>query len=128
MNKRILIDTDVLIDFLRGHKPAKDLFTATSDSICFSSITVAEIYSGIKDSGEEAEVERLFSVFPILPTTKEIARLAGRFVRQYGKSHAVEIPDALIAATCSFNQTDLQTLNIKHYPMFQNLRPPYKKS
>jgi len=127
MKKQQLIDTDVTIDFLRGQKQAVALFKADFESICFSSITVAEIYAGIRDSREENDVERLFSIFQIFPTTKEIARLAGQMVKQYGKSHTVEIPDAIIAATCSINKLELKTLNVKHYPMFHNLVPPYKK-
>jgi predicted nucleic acid-binding protein len=127
MKKQQLIDTDVTIDFLRGQKQATALFKSESGSICFSVITIAEIYAGIRDAHEEAEVERLFSIFPVLSTTGEVARLAGLLVKQYGKSYSVEIPDALIAATCLINNTELQTLNVRHYPMFQNLRPPYKK-
>ncbi len=127
MKKQQLIDTDVTIDFLRGQKQATALFKSESGSICFSVITIAEIYSGIRDAREEAEVERLFSIFPVFPTTGEVARLAGLLVKQYGKSYSVEIPDALIAATCLINNTELQTLNARHYPMFQNLKPPYKK-
>jgi predicted nucleic acid-binding protein len=127
MSNQSLVDTDVLIDFLRGQKQAASFFKAESGRMCFSSITVAEIYAGIKDAREEAEVERLFSIFPVLPITKEISQLAGRFIRQFGKSYSVEIPDALIAATCSINQAELQTLNVRHYPMFRNLRAPYRK-
>jgi hypothetical protein len=128
MSKQLLVDTDVLIDFLRGQKQAVAFFKAESDRVCFSSITVAEVCAGIRDVREEAEIERLFFVFPVLPTTNEIAQLAGRYIRQFGKSFSVEIPDAIIAATCSITQADLQTLNVRHYPMFRNLRAPYKKS
>ena len=128
MSNQLLIDTDVLIDFLRGHKQAAAFFNVESDRICFSCITMAEIYAGIRDPREEAEVERLFAIFPVLPITDDVARLAGQFARQYGKSYSVEIPDALIAATCSIHKAELQTLNVRHYPMFRNLRPPYRKS
>jgi predicted nucleic acid-binding protein len=128
MSNQLLIDTDVLIDFLRGHKQAAAFFKVESDRICFSAITVAEIYAGIKDTPEEAEVERLFSIFPVLSITDDVARLAGQFIRQYGKTYSVEIPDALIAATSLLHKAELQTLNVRHYPMFRNLKPPYRKS
>lgn len=127
MNKNILIDTDIVIDFLRGDRQALAYFKSISDIICFSAITIAEIYSGIKGKKEESEVERLFSIFPVIATTNEIAREAGRFVKQYRPSHSVEIPDAIIAATCLLSGSELHTLNIKHYPMFKDLKPPYKK-
>lgn len=127
MNGNILIDTDIAIDFLRGDKQALSHFKSVADTICFSAITVAEIYAGIKSGKEESEVERLFSVFPVIAATNEIARKAGSFVKQYRSSHSVEIPDAVIAATCLISGSELHTLNVRHYPMFKDLKPPYKK-
>ena len=127
MKKKIVVDTDVTIDFLRGEKKAISHFKSISGLICFSSITIAEIYSGIKNRKEEKVIEKLFTIFPIIDVTNEIGRLAGKLVNQYRPSHSVEIPDAIIAATCSITHADLHTLNIKHYPMFAGLKPPYKK-
>lgn len=127
MKKRIIVDTDVTIDFLRGEKKAVSYFKSISEFMCFSSITVAEIYSGIKDQKEENEIEQLFSIFPQVAVTNEIARLAGKLVNQYRPSRRIEIPDAIIAATCIISDANLSTLNIKHYPMFDGLKPPYKK-
>ena len=127
MNRSILIDTDIVIDFLRGENQAISHFKTNAEFICFSAITIAEIYAGIKDKKEEVKIERLFSIFPILVTTDEIAREAGKLVKQYRPSHSVEIPDAIIAATCLISGSELSTLNIKHYPMFKELKPPYRK-
>lgn len=127
MNRNILIDTDIVIDFLRGKEQAVSLFKSNPDSIQFSAITVAEIYAGVKGKKEELEVERLFSIFPVIETTKDIAMEAGKLVKQYRPSHSVELPDAIIAATCLLSDMELNTLNIKHYPMFSGLKPPYRK-
>lgn len=127
MSNTIIIDTDIIIDFLRGNPLAISHFKNESHQICFSAISVAEIYVGIKSKKEEIEVDRLFSIFPVIATTNEIAREAGKLVKQYRPSYAVELPDALIAATCLMCSAELHTLNVKHYPMFKNLRPPYKK-
>lgn len=127
MSRNVLIDTDIVIDFLRGERQAISHFKSASDSICFSAVTVAEIYTGIKGKREESEVERLFSIFPVIATTNEIAREAGRLVKQYRPAHSVEIPDAVIAATCLVSGSELHTLNVRHYPMFKDLNPPYKK-
>lgn len=128
MNKRILIDTDIVIDFLRGKEQAVSHFKANSDFICFSAITVAEIYAGIKGREEEIAVEYLFSIFPVIDTSQKIAKEAGKIVQQYRPSHSVELPDAIIAATCIISESELNTFNIKHYPMFRGLKPPYRKA
>ncbi len=127
MSLIVLVDTDIVIDFLRGDQQAIFHLKAESDSLCFSSITVAEIFAGVKNRKEETEVERLFSIFPVIAVTDEIAREAGRFVRLYRPSHSVEIPDALIAATCLWYNATLHKLNVEHYPMFDGLKHAYKK-
>jgi len=128
MTKNILTDTDIVIDFLRGRKQAVSYFKANSKNICFSAITVAEIYAGVRGKDEEIAVEYLFSIFPVIETTHKIAVKAGNLVKQYRPSHSVELPDAIIAATCIISESDLSTLNSKHYPMFKDLEPPYRKS
>jgi len=128
MIRRILVDTDIVIDFLRGKERAVSWLESEASSICFSAVTVAEIYAGVRNTKEEAEIERLFAVFPVIAATNEIAREAGKIVKAYRPSHSIEIPDAIIAATCLLTAAQLCTCNIKHYPMFKGLKPPYAKA
>ncbi len=128
MSGDLLCDTDIVIDFLRGHRQAVAYLKAHANAMCFSAVTVAEIYAGVRGRREEVEVERLFSVFPVIAVTGEIAREAGVLVNQYRPSWSLELPDALIAATCIAAGRKLSTLNVKHYPMFKGLKPPYRKS
>lgn len=123
----VLVDTDITIDFLRGHDHAVAHLKTVAGDLCFSAVTVAEIYTGIRSRQEEAEVERLFAVFPVIPVTRDIAREAGRLVNTFGASHSVELPDALIAATCQAFGAALHTLNTRHYPMLSGLERPYQK-
>lgn len=127
MSTGILIDTDIVIDSLLGNSLATLHIKNNAHSLCFSAITVAEINAGIRGKKEESEVERFFSIFPIIAVTSEIARKAGAFVKQYRSSHSIEIPDSIVAATCASLNAELHTLNVKHYPMFNHLKPPYKK-
>ena len=45
--------------------------------------------------------------------------------KHYQRSHGLEFPDALIAATAEHHGLTLATLNVKHFPMFRNLKPAY---
>lgn len=114
-----VIDTNVLIDHLRGVASARDVLLNLLESgnvPAVSTITVAEIEAGIRES-ERRSVETLLQKIPILDLDAEIARIGGRFRRQYGRSHGVLLPDALIAATAVKHTGTLYTLNRKHYPM-----------
>ena len=47
----------------------------------------------------------------------DIGRRAGGYLRQFHRSHGLDIGDALIAATAAVHGCALWTCNRKHYPM-----------
>ena len=123
----ILLDTDVLVDFFRGHSKAVAFVNAHSARIILSSIVVAELYAGVKGDAEQAALEDFVSLFRVVPVSAVIAKAGGLYKRDYGKSHGVGLADAILAATAEAENTKLKTLNTKHYPMLKSLRPAYKK-
>ena len=127
MAESFLLDTDVLVDFLRGYGKAVAFVNAQSFRIILSSIVVAELYAGVKEDAEQAVLENFVSLFRIVPVSAEIAKAGGLYKRDYGKSHGVGLADAILAATAVAENAMLKTLNTKHYPMLKGLRPAYKK-
>ena len=130
MSKPFLVDTDVLIDFLRGREQAVSFVNLESDRIIVSSIVVAELYAGVrggKGDTEQSTLERFLSLFRIVHVTVAIARLGGLYKRDYGRSHGVSLADAVVAATATLENAELKTLNVKHYPMFNAIQPAYRK-
>jgi predicted nucleic acid-binding protein len=123
----ILLDTDVLVDFLRGHSKAVAFVNAHSARIILSSIVVAELYAGVKGDAEQAALEDFVSLFRVVPVSAEIAKSGGLYKRDYGKSHGVGLADAILAATAEAENAELKTFNRKHYPMLKGLRPAYTK-
>ncbi len=113
----IMIDTDVLINFLRGKEKARDFMSSFSDAatICCSVITVAEIIAGMREN-ERKETERLIDSLNILDVTREIAEKAGSYKNRI-KTHTLELDDCIIAATAFIQKAVLATGNGKHYPM-----------
>lgn len=81
-----------------------------------SVITVAEIEAGLREA-ERQSVEALLNKLSVLPLDAEIARTGGSLRREYGRSHGVLLPNALIAAAVVKHIGVLYTLNRKHYPM-----------
>lgn len=128
MTKHVLVDTDVMVDFLRGHPKAVALVQAQSDRIILSSIVVAELYAGVRGDAELRTLDNLMCLFRIVPVSLELARVAGLHKRNYAKSHGVGLADALMAATAQAEHADLSTLNVKHYPMIKGLKAAYIKT
>ena len=127
MSKTLLVDTDVLIDFLRGSDKAISFIQKFSSQIILSPIVVAELYAGVKGANELSILDNFVSHFRVAPITKDIARAGGLYKRDFGKSHGVGLADAILAATVEKEKAELKTLNVKHYPMIRGLRPAYKK-
>jgi len=123
----IVLDTDVLVDFLRGRSKAVAFVNAHSARIILSSIVVAELYAGVKGDAEQAALDDFVSLFRVASVNAEIAKAGGLYKRNYGKSHGVGLADATLAATAEIENAELKTLNIKHYPMLEGLRPAYTK-
>ncbi len=123
----ILVDSDILIAHLRGLEAARDwLLNARSEGpLAISVVSIAELVGGMR-SAERREAWRLLASFRAEPATEIIARQAGEFRRQYRRSHSgIGLGDYLIAATAEVKGYRLGTLNVKHFPMFQGLRPPF---
>jgi predicted nucleic acid-binding protein len=121
----LLFDTNILIEYLRGHREARDLLDAQTERPQISVGSVVELYAGFKNRREEQNGERLFSEAQVLPLTHDIAKRAGVFSRLYEASHGLDDVDAIIAATAEHHDLKLATLNTKHFPMFPKLKRAY---
>ncbi len=127
MPSSILVDTDILVDFLRGYNEAIEFINNFSSQIILSPIVVAELYAGVKGNDEMDVLNSFISLFHVVPLDSEIAKVGGIYKRDFNKSHGVGLADAILAAPAEIKQAELKTLNVKHYPMFQGLKPAYKK-
>lgn len=123
-----LLDTDVLIDYLRGQSDAVNYVESLVEPILISSITVAELYSGVREGRERQTLGTFLSAFEIVLVSTEIAVKGGLYRRDFGKSHNVGLADALIAATAETRGATLVTLNLKHFPMLASAKTPYLKT
>ena len=127
MPDRLLLDTDVLIDYLRDRPEAISYVENLTGELMISAATVAELYAGVREGTERTKLETFLKVFHAVPIDDEIARQGGLYRRDYKKSHSTGLNDALIAATAELLQVPLVTLNKKHFPMLANVIVPYQK-
>lgn len=128
MAETLLIDTDVLIDFLRGRAEAVAYLEGLTEPLLISVLTVAELYAGVREGEERETLDLFITVFERAPVDEAIATKGGLFRRDYRKSHNLGLADALIAATAEVREATLVTLNRKHYPMLSRVIVPYKKT
>lgn len=126
--ERLIIDTDVIIDYLRGQADAVAYLEELTNPLLISVITVAELYAGVREGEERTALDRFISVFELIPVTEAIAIKGGLYRRDYRKRHGVGLADAIIAATAEAQGATLVTLNDKHFPMLTAVQVPYTKT
>jgi hypothetical protein len=115
----LLLDTDVLIEYLRGNPEIVERVVhefSMGTQLYYSPVTKAEIVAGLR-KGEGETTAKLFGLMACLVINEDTGAKAGEYMKAYRASHAVEIADALVAATAHQYDTPLWTLNRKHYPM-----------
>lgn len=127
--KPALLDTDLLIDYLRKHPSAAALFDKLPEDCAISTLSVAELHAGVREGAERNALDILLSTFSHIDLSAGIAAQGGLLRRDWGKSHGVGLNDALIAATAIHTERVLLTLNARHFPMLGRGRlvVPYKK-
>ncbi len=125
---KYLIDSDWLIDFLKGKIPAVKLFTSLDKSeTLISIISYGEIYEGVifatNRMRREEELLRLMTLVELAPLDKEtmevFAALRGTLERDGKKLTDF---DLLIAATAIRSNLVLVTRNLRHFERIPGLK------
>jgi predicted nucleic acid-binding protein len=118
--KSVLIDSDILIEVSRARDDSivvrwDELSHSDTPLLC-SPVTVAELWHGALPQ-EHRTLNALFEAIHCISIDTKIGVRAGEYLKQYAKSHHLELGDALIAATAFLHDLSLWTRNRKHYPM-----------
>ena len=124
----ILVDSDVLIEHLRGNTAARDWLVharQTSGPMAISVVSLTEVAGGMRPP-ERREVIRLLGSMQRFEVTEQVAWRAATLMREYRRSHSgIGLGDYLIAATALTEGLQIATLNIRYYPMFPELARPF---
>lgn len=122
---RVLLDTAILIDHLRGAAEAVEYLESLEQRPGCSEITRIEVVTGLR-SAERAPAEQLFALIDWVPVDEPIAKRAGELGRRFRARHrGIDVADLAIAATADSLGIDLATPNVKHFPMFPGLEGAY---
>ncbi len=120
----LVIDSDILIDHLRGFQPAIDfLLRIFSGEFTghISVLTEMELLTGVRPKkGEREKIEALIGRFTAIPVSSNIARQAGKLLRQH-RAKGLSPVDAIIASTALDLTAILVTRNAKHFGFIEGL-------
>ena len=123
--KLFLLDTCILIDYLRGKKGAVDFLESLDRPPAISVLTISELFDGVRNEKEQIIIRDLIASLEVFEFNDVVAESGGLLRQKFYKSHGTGILDALLAATALENDLTLVTLNIKHFPMLDNVLVPY---
>ena len=116
----VLLDCDILIKVTPGRDKdvlARWVDLSESDAdILYSPVSLAELWAGALPH-EHAALTSLFMALTCVPIDQEVGRRPGDYLKRYKRSHAVDLGDALIAASTVVHGAMLWTRNRKHYLM-----------
>ena len=119
----MIIDTDVLIWYLRGNIAAKKILVANIP-FKISVINYLELIQGMNDKSELKALQRQLKKWSttIIQINESISTYTMLLVENYYLSHSLETGDAIVAATALENNEILLTANYKHYSFIPNLQ------
>jgi len=119
----VLIDTDVLIWYMRGNENAKRIVTRAIP-FRISVVSYMELVQGMRDKKELALLKKYLKLWEVevIQITKEISAMAMNFVEKYFLSNSMELQDALIASTSLIYDEVIITGNEKHYKFLPGIQ------
>jgi predicted nucleic acid-binding protein len=124
IKKMFILDTDLLIDLLRGHPEAKEFFNKIKKReylAHFSTMLETEIFAGKSAATPEDQhiINGILELMTRIPVDKKVARKAGELKRKYGCG----IPDAIMAATALTQRIQtVATRNRKYFTMIKGIK------
>ena len=119
---KLIVDTDIIIDYLKGVKPARELFKSKDIVIYCSILSKKELLSKVELSdSERKKIINLISRLKVLKIDNDINQKYMLLINRYGERQS-SIVDYLIAATAWAKNLPLLTRNIKHFKKIKEIK------
>jgi tRNA(fMet)-specific endonuclease VapC len=126
-SERILVDTSIIIDYLRKDNKEKSQFYRIIDKydLYVSAVTMFELFAGATDDRKRNDINKISRFFEVLPFTEDIARRAGEiFLSLKLQNKLIEIRDLFIGATAVMHNLPVLTLNKDHFNRIEEIQIP----
>ncbi len=126
----IVIDSDIIIDFLRNYAPAIEwLISLENEEIALPGYVVMELAQGCTNKTELRQIRNFIQNFEIIWPSVETCNKALKIFIDFNLSHNIGMLDALIGQTAVSLDLPIYTFNRKHYAVIPDLISiqPYQK-
>jgi predicted nucleic acid-binding protein len=126
----MLLDTDVMVDFLRAYPPAVEWLTRYSLPIAIPGLVAMELLQGCRNPTEQQRVERELARFALYWPTLSDCQNAYRDFAAFRLSNGIGLLDSLVGHTAVGINEQLATFNVKHYAPIAGLQivQPYQRA
>ena len=118
----MLIDTDILIWYMRGNQKAYKLIE-NLNGFSISVVTYIELLQGMRNKRELTELRKAIRNWncKIIHINEEISAKAMFYIERHYLSHSLQLADALLATTSLVNGLTMITGNDKHFKIIKEL-------
>ena len=118
----VLCDTNILIHAFNGRLDTiQELNNIGYANILLSAITVMELYQGMGNKTELAQMKKKIKYFDVIQFDDQVSEKSIKLIAQFRLSHDLQIPDAIIGATAIVHQIPLFTYNLKDFRFMPNI-------
>ncbi len=115
MDKKICLDSDIIIEILKNNKKTIEIIASSAEILCITPVTIFEIWNG-RFEKETQTIKSLLKNFEIIDFDADSSFIAGDIERALkNKGEELEIRDIFIASVCISNKMPLLTNNKKHF-------------
>jgi len=118
----LLIDTDVLVEILRGRREAAAWLSDLGNQVVGIPVLVRmEVLQGARDRGDQQTLIKLLQPYAVAHLQAGDSERALTWFESFHLSHNVGVMDCLIAAVAVRLSRPLYTFNLKHYNPISDL-------
>lgn len=123
--RKLLVDTSIIIDFLRKKNKANSLFWSIINEYdcCISTITEFELFCGATTEEKKRELKIIINSLQIISFDEDVSRKSAEiYISLRQKNKNIEYRDIFIASTAIVSNLPLATLNQKHFNRIKELK------
>ena len=110
-----LLDTDVVVDAVRGYLPALHWLTSLGEQPGLPGVVMMELVEGCANKVELRRIQQMVKPYALHWPTSADCQNGLTYLTRFYLSHNLGLQDALIAATAIGRGATLCTFNVKHF-------------